>query len=287
MSAPAASGRPAHASAASGLVRLGGELCAVADDELHLAVIPLAPELPGRWVRLFPGELPLEHHARKARKPDLEALARLPPGEGAPHGALLAVGSGSTPQRSRAALLPLSPAGGLSEDVAPRIIDLAPLYDGLRLRFPELNIEGAAVQGETLVLLQRGNGAAGVNAIVEVELAGLLAGRSVTPRIQEIELGTLDGVRLTFTDVTPLADGRLVFSAAAEASASTYLDGPCVGSAVGLLSADGRVERVERLDRVVKVEGVHAEPEGGGLRLLMVSDADDPAVPAVLLEGCL
>jgi hypothetical protein len=287
MPAPPAPGRPSHVSAASGLVRIGPDLYIVADDELHLAVVPLAPDAPGRWVRLFPGELPLEHKARKASKPDLEALARLPPLAGAPHGALLALGSGSTPRRERAVLLPLEAEGSLALATSARGVDLSPLYGQLRQRFAELNIEGAAVRGDTLVLLQRGNGPSGANATVEVEVAALLEGRSLAPRIHEVDLGSLDGVRLTFTDASPLPDGRLAFCAAAEDTADTYQDGPCVGAAVGVLAPDGRLDRLERLDRALKVEGIHAEAEGTAVRLLLVSDGDDVTVAAPLLEAWL
>ena len=57
---------------------------------------------PAAASRLFPGELPLEPQARKAAKPDLEALCLLAPSRAAPHGALLAVPSGSTAARQRA-----------------------------------------------------------------------------------------------------------------------------------------------------------------------------------------
>jgi len=67
----------------------------VADDELHLGVFHATDAGPGHLMRLFPGRLPHPKAARKARKPDAEALTRLPPFAGCPHGALLAIGSGS------------------------------------------------------------------------------------------------------------------------------------------------------------------------------------------------
>src|SRR5690349_9727846 len=82
LEAPEEPGRPAHVSAASGLVAVGPWLYVVADDALHLAVFPREGTAPGRSLRLFPGELPLEHRTRKAAKPDLEALCLLPPFEG-------------------------------------------------------------------------------------------------------------------------------------------------------------------------------------------------------------
>lgn len=82
-----------HLSAASGLVQARQRLFVVADDEHMLAVFDLSGERAGRLQRLFAGELPDKPKARKAAKPDLEALAHLPPWPGCPHGALLALGA--------------------------------------------------------------------------------------------------------------------------------------------------------------------------------------------------
>lgn len=62
----------------------------------------------------------------------------------------------------------------------------------------------------------------------------------------------MDGVPLTFSDLCPLPDGRLLFAAVAETGESTYQDGECVAD---------------------------------GLDLLLVADADDPAVAAPLLAA--
>ena len=51
---------------------------------------------------MLAGELPDDHDERSSRKPDLEALTVLPPFEGHPYGALLGLGSGSTPERAEA-----------------------------------------------------------------------------------------------------------------------------------------------------------------------------------------
>ena len=115
----AAAGGPAHLSAASGLVRLRGQLAVVADDELHLGLFEPFGHEPGRVFRLFDGDLPPEHLARKAAKPDCEALLVLPPFGDFGHGALMAMGSGSAQARHRGALLALDVAGGLHRPVLP------------------------------------------------------------------------------------------------------------------------------------------------------------------------
>jgi hypothetical protein len=88
--------RSAHLSAASGLVQIDSLIYVVADDELHLGVFDAAGTRPGHLIRLFDGELPEPAAKRKKRKPDCEALTLLPPHGAYPHGALLALGSGSS-----------------------------------------------------------------------------------------------------------------------------------------------------------------------------------------------
>ena len=93
--------------AASGLVRHQGRFYVVADDEQHLAIFDSATAAPGRLIRLFEGDLPASPKERKALKGDLEALLLLPRMPDWPSGALLALGSGSRPNRNAGALLAL------------------------------------------------------------------------------------------------------------------------------------------------------------------------------------
>ena len=86
---PSRPGRPAHVSAASGLVRAGTHLYVVSDDENHLAIYPASGTRRGTLAQIFEGDLPLDAEARKRKKRDLETLARLPPLGKHRHGALL------------------------------------------------------------------------------------------------------------------------------------------------------------------------------------------------------
>jgi hypothetical protein len=271
----------AHLSAASALVRVGERLYVVADDELHLGLFSLADEDPGRLVRLFEGELPAPKAARKAAKPDLEALALLPALPGHGQGALLALGSGSKANRQRAVLL------GLEQGALPRQLDLAPLYQPLHEYFSDLNIEGGFLLGEEFLLLQRGNQGQATNAAVHyrwAELRDWLLGDGPLPTppiIRPVELGELGGVALGLTDGAALADGRWLFSAAAENTADSYNDGACLGAVIGLVERDGRVRRLAELEGRWKVEGIALDEAGD---LLLVTDADDPATAASLLH---
>ncbi len=279
----------AHLSAASGLVRLGNRLFVVADDENYLAVFDLSNREPGRLVPLFDAELPLRHKARKAAKPDCEALLVLPAFAGYPHGALMVMGSGSRPSRQRGALLALDAAGEIQGSARP--VDLAPLLAPLHDLVPDLNIEGAFVQGDTLSLLQRGNSGSAVNARIELSWRGLqrwLASAGPAPQpaaITRFALGSIAGVALSFTDGAALSGGGWLFSAAAEDTSDTYSDGRCAGSAIVLVDAGGTVRLLERLALNCKVEGITASTAGETINLLLVTDADDRLQPAQLLSA--
>lgn len=281
-----------HVSAASGLVRTGGHIYVAADDERGLAVFPASGDAPGRLVRFLPGDLPADPEQRKRHKPDVEALALLPAGPGSPGGALLALESGSRPNRRGGVLWELDAGGALTGD--PRRLDLAALYTALAADIPDLNIEGATVAGDQLVLFQRGNGRAGVNATIGLDLASALNAvrdGALSPAglidIHRHDLGEVDGVRLCFSDATAVGDAGVLFSAVAEAGEDTYRDGLCAGAAVGILRPDGKLGWIRPLDLPAKVEGIEAHRAGTGLDLLMVADPDDHTTPAPLLAARL
>jgi hypothetical protein len=288
--AGSAPGRPPFLAAASGLVLTGDELCVVADDELHLGRFPLDGRR-GRLVRLFPGDLPATVKKRKKRKPDLEVLLRLPRRADWPYGALLALGSGSTERRYRGALLKLG-ADGRVRGKAEQI-DAAPLYLRLATRFPGLNLEGGWVQAGAFCLLQRGNRAGSPNAVLRFPLRALLRSlredRVLPPllpdEVCEYELGDVNGIGLGFTDASPLPDGGWAFSAVAENAADAIVDGPCRGAVIGRVDARSQVRWIRPVLPLFKIEGICAAASRGRLRALLVSDADDPAVPASLLQA--
>lgn len=277
--------RTLDVSAASGLVRRGDTFYIVADDELGLLAVPdvgAAFTIP-----LLPGALPDAHAERKAAKPDLEALCRWP-GDG-----LLALGSGSTAARHRACLL--RPVAGDMSRGTVTVLDLAPLHARLAEAFPALNLEGAAVRGDALVLLQRGNGPGNHGALVELDLAAALRavdagaawGAELLRSIHAVDLGARGGAALGFTDASPLPDGSLVFVAAAEASADTYHDGLVTGAAIGRIAADGRLLWLRDAPEAGKYEGVHAEQDGDCLQVWLVTDPDDRRCPASLFRATL
>jgi hypothetical protein len=302
---PTQAGCPPFIAAASGLVRHGDYFFVVADDELQLGIFSARTLQPGAiplgktWP-LLPGQLPLEAAARKRAKPDFEALVLLPPAPLHPHGALLIFGSGSSTQRNRGVLVALN-AQGLPDHTAPLILDFAPLYALLAREFGVVNIEGAVVQHEQLLLLQRGNSKNGVNAIVQLELAALLReiitstsahaaiGSAALRNIQHYTLGSIDGVALGFTDATCLPDGQLLALAVAEDSDDAYADGATLGSCLCRFASDNQLLAITPLAAPAKTEGLTVWQCGPGIDtvLAFVTDADDAQTPARLLTAPL
>ena len=249
-------------SAASGVVCHDGELWVIADDEVLLQRYSFAGDYLGEQL-LLADELADEPVARKRLKPDFEMICRLP------DGSVLVLGSGSTPQRQRGLWLR---AGVVV------VLDLAPLYQHLQSQIIALNLEGAVVHGEQLLLAQRGNSTGSRNALIRLDLERVMVS---LPRARlepdcflesvTVELGQLAGVPLSFTDLCVDDLGRLLFAAAAENTQSSYADGPCAGSALGWLH-DDQVRGLWPLQGSAKIEGI-TPLDDGSLRL--VTDPDD------------
>lgn len=279
---------PSHVRAASAMGRSAGRLVIVQDDVNALAmrddsgqIVPvLLPAGPGGR-RVFD-----EVIGNKKDKMDLEACITLPDGR------LLAFGSGSTSARERVVVLP--PRG------QPRVVPAASLYDGLRsepaFSGSELNVEGAVLAKHEVLLLQRGNGAARgqllpVNAIGTLDLDAVLAWLdhgAPAPRltsVTQVDLGTVGGSMLGFTDAALTADGRLAILACAEDSPDAVRDGPVLGCRFGLLEGDvlRLIDIVDEHGRPtpLKLEGIQTRP-GPDLDFDVVADMDAPTAPATL-----
>ena len=271
--------------AASALLRVGEYLLVLSDDEREMALFEDATDEPGIVIKVMEGTTSSSADERADHKPDFECMAHFEPFDRFEHGAVLGLESGSAPDRTQATLLSLTSDGRPDSDF--EVVDLGPLYERLREKIVDLNIEGSAVVGNVFRLMQRGNGPEGRNARVDLDAdavrSALAGGELISPSaVQTIEfydLGYLKGVPLCFSDASPLPDGRMAFIASAE------IDGGYVGSSLGLMNSDGTVEFNEPVDHELKLEGLAADVlEDGRIRLLMVSDADDPDQPSPLME---
>ncbi|WP_026910773.1 DUF6929 family protein [Patulibacter minatonensis] len=339
---------PPFLSAASGTAWSGGRLYSVGDDQASVAEFDLDPApvmealrrhedadllQPGFAERIIPGVLPVDPKERASKKADFEALTlvlrehveALEHPERAeilrrfPHGLLMMSGSGGMSwegfRRSTCVVYSLDEDGHIAG--LPAKVSLEALHDSLEQGDAitgELNIEGMAVYGQSLVLAQRGNsidddGEPAKNLLIFLDLGEVLESLYTDLSVGELELqgfheydlghlpvehdgGTHD-VKIDFTDLDAVSgdpEGRLVFTAAGEGPDGSPVQNVIAGSAVGVISAAGELLSLIPLeDRTIKLEGVDAtyNPSLGSIDVLLVSDADDPDVPAPLFAARL
>ena len=289
--------RPAHVRAASGVARIGDRLAVVQDDTLVVALVdPRSGEVEAIHLPDDDGVRVFEPARRnKAAKHDHEAAFTFTDAAGL-H--LVALGSGSTTRRQRAAHLVWVP-GARSPRVS--VVDLSRFYDMLRATTgfsgSELNLEGAVAGDDGhLLLLQRGNGAP-VGALAPVdasawvrldEFAALLAAPATAkvPALHDITqhgIGTVAGGRLSFTDAAARGDRRW-YLAVAELSPNTYDDGEVVGCALGRFTPEGgewwQICAEDGSALLDKPEGLLVDDDG----FWLVVDNDRPEQPAELLR---
>lgn len=263
--------------AGSGLVRGPQGLWTVGDDLHHILRIRLDTDV-AEGFRIFPGDLPEDFKARKKVKPDTEALIVLPPEKGVER--WLAMPSGSKKHRVKGALLLNEPK------LVVKPVDFTVLFAELERLVPDLNLEGGAILGEHIFFFQRGNGKARWNGLVQMPTAAFLKCLNTGWDIPALQIRTIpislpewNGVPVTFTDGLAYK-GKLYFSAAAEATESTYDDGDVLGSVIGFLEAGYKPVEIGRIQDL-KIEGLVAESEN---EFLAVTDADESAQPSLLLR---
>lgn len=278
-------------------------------------VLPLDPKLRASAKADFEAlTLVLPQHISALRHPARDEILRR-----FPHGLLLMAGSGGMSwagfRRSACVVYSLDAGGNIVG--LPAKVSFEPLHqsleDGDHVN-GELNIEGMAVYGDRLLLAQRGNsfdanGEPAANLLIHLDLGEVLKSIYTDLAVGALELlGTRrydlghlpveqDGetypVKIDFTDLDAVTDdpqNRLVFTAAGEGADGTPVEHVIAGSAVGVLSAEGELLSVTPLaDRSIKLEGIDARynPTLGSIDLLLVSDADDPEVPAPLFAARL
>ena len=255
-----------------------GRLVVIQDDASFLAVVASDGVSAVKLPRGIDGRRRFEVSiGNKLDKLDLESCVAI-------DDELWAFGSGSLPIREKICRV---------QHATPRVLDAAPFYNRLReaLGGP-LNIEGVARLGPELWLFHRGNtGAADVGpAILKVSLDAMRAwldARAALPLVDSLEgfdLGSIDGVRLGFTDAVAHA-GQVLYLATAEAASNAIDDGAVLGSQLGVITRDSvrATPLTDHAGKPVKAEGLALDPEHPGRGWISL-DPDDPEKPATLLE---
>jgi hypothetical protein len=288
LSKPTSRGRIAAITAASGLVNVHEYLYVVADDELHLGVFHLEGKAPGTTIRLFPGRLPHSKKSRKKRKPDLEILVHLPANWFLPHGALLAIPSGSKQNRHRGALLPLSADGSIKKK--PETLDLQNVFTCIEAKIPDFNLEGAVIRGNSLWIIHRGHQDNPNNHIVKIPLKDFLRAARAGKKLPSTQIRSVSrfkipapkGMHYTITDVAPMDEKSVIFVAVAEAAKDSYADGRHFGSVLGVLNNKGKVVFIDKVSPRKKMEGVCVVKYSDKERVLLVNDEDNPKTSSEL-----
>lgn len=297
--ADASQDRPEHVRAGSSLTWFGNRLAVIQDDAHFIALIdPKQGRVDA--MPLPAGEEGLRQfddlRGNKRYKLDLEACLSVPSPTG---DMLLAFGSGS--KKRRESVVRMSASGFIET------IEAHELYHRFRearaFSGSELNLEGAVFIDGWVRFFNRGNGEnrdgllpldASCDVFWAQLEAYLQAPDSVKApelhRIVQYDLGTLGGIRLTFTDAAKTELG-LLYVASAEDSQDAVTDGCVAGSVIGVLdeSSGCRWTELREPDGSLfagKVEGLCADRNPGG-RIFVVIDADDATRPSELCEVAL
>jgi len=273
--------RPPHVRAASGLAVHGGRLVVVQDDTLFFGVVASDGVSAIRLPRGAAGRRRFEVAlGNKLDKADLESAVVV--GD-----ELWAFGSGSLPMRDKICRT----ARGVT-----RVLDAAPLFARCREALSGcLNVEGVARLGDELWLFHRGNtgpadpGPATLRFSVAALHAWLDANAALPPLIDAdvYDLGSIDGVKLGFTDAVAARD-RIYYLATAEASANAIDDGHAIGSQIGVITKGAvRATSLATPDgAAVKAEGIAFDPQRPNIAWVVL-DPDDTEEAATLLDVAL
>jgi hypothetical protein len=291
--------RPPHVRAASGLSAFREYLAVIQDDANWLALIdadqqvtavPLPPSPAGD--RVFS-----KKRGNQADKYDLEACVTVSSGDECE---LVGFSSGSRKEREWVLRVrEQKDSGKLKAEFVPAPAFYAAMRENKAFSGAGLNIEGALAFDEDRVrVFQRGNaapcdGLEPVDATADFSWAALCAHLSEPDRheppfldnVRSYDLGTLDGVRLTFSDAEHLGDGRVLFSASAEDPDS----GKIRGSVLGIIDKEGEARWTHLSDEEGrpfsgKIEGLTLDPNDKA-KVYFVIDDDNGDTPSSIFHA--
>jgi hypothetical protein len=291
--------RPPHVRAASGLSAFREWLAVIQDDanwlalidsNQHITAVPLPPSPAGD--RVFS-----KKRGNQADKYDLEACVTVTTGDTCE---LIGFSSGSRAEREWVLRVRETKEDGrLVAEFVPAPAFYAAMRDLEVFSGAGLNIEGAlAFDHDRIRLFQRGNaapckGLEPLDATADFswsDLCGHLGDSELHPppalrEVRTYNLGTLDGVRLTFSDAEHLGGDRVLFSASAEDQET----GDISGSVLGIIENDGEARWTHLFDEEGKpfrgkIEGLTLDPSGKD-KIFFVIDDDDEDTPSRIFHA--
>jgi hypothetical protein len=222
--------------AASGLVYTEDAIYLICDSSSYLYQYSFATEKTTKIELTTNAQETIE----KKNKPDFESITLA-------NNQLYIFGSGSSAKRNQLFTYHLT-TGKIAER------NLQPQHDSLQKKFgvsaDDYNIEGVVYYNQKTFFFQRGNGPKAQNGVF------IMNDTTKETSYHPIELPELQGVKATFTDAV-LVEDVIYFLAAAEKSASTYLDGEVTGSIIGKLNPETlAVEFTQKISDTHKFEGI-------------------------------
>lgn len=154
------------------------------------------------------------------------------------------------------------------------------VFKELSRLIPELNIEGAVIFHEKILLLQRGNGKMNLNALIELNLHSFLKDELHEVKITSVDLGKISNTPLGFTDAT-LHENHVYFLSVAESSESTYSDGAFLGACLGVMTIQGEIIKTTPLEISAKPEGLSIVDQ----HIYVVTDSDSRKISSKLFKS--
>lgn len=255
---------------ASGLIYKDNQLFIIGDNSSYLYEYGIENKALKRHPLT---ENPSENIAKKD-KPDFEAIAEF-------DGKTYIFGSGSTENRNKMVTI-----DSKSKEIIATT-DLSDLYLAMQsfAELPEgdLNLEGAAYNGNEWFFFNRGNGAKGKNIVFTVQGKNLTEEFNII--VTEFKLPKLKGIRSSFTDAV-LAGNKMYFLATAENTTSTYNDGEVLGSIIGCIDLSKmKIDFTKTITDTHKFEGLtlYQETEKE-ITFLLCEDNDTEELKATIFK---
>ena len=250
---------------ASGIVHTNNSLYIISDNSTYLYEYQLANN---HLNKIALAENPQNNIAKK-EKPDYESITLK-------GNTLHLFGSGSTENRNKTTSYHLT-----NNEI--KNSDLTPLYQTikkqLKIADDELNIEGTILNGDNLILFQRGNGTNAKNGVVIHNY------NTNQLNFVPISLPKIKHVETSFTDAVLIND-KIYFLASAEDTASTYDDGEVLGSIIGIIDKKTfALEKYIQISDKHKFEGLtlYSEKENQ-MEFLLCEDNDTDDLNATIYK---
>lgn len=255
--------------AASGLHYENNNIFLIADNSNYLYTYLIAEKRLQK--RLLYDRNGHTERVPKARKLDLESIFKY-------NDTFYIFGSASTKNRNHLFKLRIRNTDPVIHQ--PWTDTFNTVKESLSIADEDLNIEGSFIYQNHYYLFNRGNGPAGKNGIIQVDLNLKDSAQFFPVVLPRFEKGTAG-----FTDAI-LVDNSIYFLAAIEGTESTYEDGEKGGSLLGKIDLETKqVQDLTMISTTHKFEGITLmEEDERKLVFLLCEDPDDESLETTIYK---